>query len=35
VLRENKAMLKVGERFEFSRKANPDEPGVVEVKLTL
>jgi acetyltransferase len=35
VLRENKAMLKVCERFEFSRKANPDEPGVVEVKLTL
>jgi acetyltransferase len=35
VLRENEPMLKVCEMFGFSRKANPDEPGVVEVKLTL
>jgi acetyltransferase len=35
VLRENNPMLKVCERLGFSRKMNPDEPGVVEVKLTL
>ncbi len=35
VLRENKPMLKVCERLGFSRKANLDEPGVVEVKLPL
>ena len=35
VLRENRRMLKVCEQFGFSRKPNPDEPGVVEVRLTL
>jgi acetyltransferase len=35
VLRVNTPMLKVCERFKFSRRANPDEPGVVEVRLTL
>ena len=35
VLRENKPMLRVCERLGFARKINRDEPGVVEVKLTL
>ena len=35
VLRANAPMLKVCDRFEFTRHPNPDDPGVVEVRLTL
>jgi acetyltransferase len=35
VLRENKPMLKVCDLFKFKRTANPDEPSVIEVRLTL
>ena len=35
VLRENKPMLKVCDLFKFKRTANPDEPTVIEVRLTL
>jgi len=35
VLRANAPMLKVCDRFAFTRHPNPDDPGVVEVRLTL
>ncbi|MGA9289401.1 MAG: GNAT family N-acetyltransferase, partial [Anaerobacillus sp.] len=35
VLRENRPMLKVCELFKFTRAMNPDEPGVVQVRLKL
>ncbi len=35
VLRENKPMLKVCELFKFSQKQNPEDPGVIEVRLVL
>ncbi len=35
VMRQNGPMLKVCEQFKFTRNRNPDEPGVVEVRLTL
>jgi len=35
VLRENRSMLRVCEKFGFSRSVSPDDPGVVEVRLKL
>ncbi len=35
VLRENKRMLKVCDQFAFSRTTNPDDPSVIDVRLTL
>jgi acetyltransferase len=35
VLHENKPMLRVCERVGFIRKMKPDDPGVIEVRLTL
>lgn len=35
VLRENRSMLRVCQKFDFARTAKPDEPGVMEVCLKL
>ncbi|TVR99895.1 MAG: GNAT family N-acetyltransferase [Rhodospirillales bacterium] len=35
VLRDNKPMLKVCQVFKFTQKTNPDDPSIIEVRLTL